>query len=138
MPTTISTAAAILRSCRKGGANIAVEDDHSLAVTGPDDVLTPGVLATLTEFKPVLLELLLWFDGDDRHESRISPTVLDKVVATCNDRLPESDVLAASYIIHKQAQCQSLQWWRHVHGSRYCSTCWPCTDPLAWVEGAGG
>ncbi len=138
MTTTIPTAAAILRSCREGGANIAVEHGRSLAVTGRDDVLTPSVLAILTEFKPVLLELLLWFDGDDRHESPISPTVLAEVVARCNDRLPESDVLAASRIIHKQAQCQSLQWWRHVHGGRYCSKCWPCADALARVEGAGG
>lgn len=138
MTTTIPTVAAILRSCREGGAIIAVEDDRSLSVTGPDDVLTTGVLATVTEFKPILLELLLWFDGDDRYESPISPTVLDEVVARCNDRLPVSDALAASCIIHKQAQCQSLQSWRHVHGGRYCSTCWPCADPLARVEGTGG
>lgn len=35
---------------------------------------------------------------------------------------------------HLLETCAGLRFWRHVWGERYCSDCWPCTDPLAMVN----
>jgi len=34
-------------------------------------------------------------------------------------------------IRHKRPDCRSRRSWQHVWGARYCSVCWPCTDPTA-------
>ncbi len=35
---------------------------------------------------------------------------------------------------HRRHDCISKTSWLHVWGQRYCSACWPCTDPAARVQ----
>lgn len=36
---------------------------------------------------------------------------------------------------HKAADCTATESWSHIHGDRFCSICWPPTDPAAvWRE----
>jgi hypothetical protein len=36
-------------------------------------------------------------------------------------------------IEHKRENCNGRRSWQHVWGGRFCSDCWPCTDPIALV-----
>ena len=100
-----------------------------------DDQPIKAVVPVPTVAPPQVTPSEPWWGIVTRHSH---DTAGQTAVAFTPHALRDDDHLMESGIIHKQAQCPSLQWWRHVHGGRYCSTCWPCTDPLARVEGTGG
>lgn len=133
MTGTSSSLIGLLAECRSHGIRLKLDDDSGLNIDAPRDALTPDLLDRLRAHKSDIMAGLLTGTGGGR-PARFDPA---HPLATfdwdaSNGYCPGREIVRHG-VHHKREACASGRSWQHVWGERYCSDCWPCTDPMGMV-----
>jgi TubC N-terminal docking domain len=125
--------AELLADCEALGIRLSVAGDGGLTIDAPQDALTPALTRRLKTHKADLLVSL------DREMTDNRPAIFDPTHPlatfdwdTSHGYCPGRPIIRNG-MHHKREACTSNRSWRHVWGGRYCSDCWPPTDPLGVI-----